>query len=352
MDRQLKSYTVLELAERTKSHLVGDPKHLIDDVADLESATSSDASFLANPKYLQEMKKSQAGVICVHSQIVPDENKNYLVSDNPSQTFQNILELFHPPRKTPSGFTGIHTTATIHPTACLSENVTVGPHAVIDEFVHVGEGSFIGAGVYVGPNSSIGNHCLIHPRVVIRESCSIGDRVIIQPGAIIGSCGFGYATDAKGIHTKLNQVGDVVIEDDVEIGSNTTIDRARFKSTLIGRGSKIDNLVQIAHGVVIGPHNIIVAQTGIAGSTSTGGHVVIGGQVAVAGHIHLDKGVMIAGKSGVSKSLSAGKYGGIPVQPLAEYNRNAVFLRNIEAYVKQMKELEKRIAKIEGNEQG
>lgn len=345
MKRQQKQYSLAELAQKTSSEPVGDPHYMIQNVADLESATSNDVSFLANENYLKAMLASQAGIICVNARVQRTEGKNYLVSENPSRCFQNIVELFHPQRKSPSGFEGIHPTAVVHPSAELGKNVTVGPHAVIDEGVTIGNNTFIGAGCYIGPDVVIGEQCVIHPRAVVREECLIGSRVILQPGAVIGSCGFGYTTDAKGQHTKLNQVGNVIIEDDVEIGANATIDRARFKSTVIGRGSKIDNLVQIAHGVVIGPCNIIVAQTGIAGSTSTGRCVVLGGQSAVAGHLHLDDGVMVAGKSGVTKSLSRGKYGGFPAVPLAEYNRNAVFLRNIENLANDVKELKNSIPK-------
>jgi UDP-3-O-[3-hydroxymyristoyl] glucosamine N-acyltransferase len=235
----------------------------------------------------------------------------------------------------------------IHETALLAEGVSVGPHVSIDEGVKIGTGTFIGAGTYIGPNTVIGSGCLIHARVVIREECQIGHRVIIQPGAVIGSCGFGYTTDKEGKHVKLNQVGNVRIEDDVEIGANTTIDRARFKNTKVSQGSKIDNLVQLGHGVNIGPHNIIVAQTGIAGSTSTGRYVVLAGQVAVAGHLHLSDGVTVAAKSGVTKSLSAGKYGGMPATALEEYNRNKVLLRNIGKYLQQIKILTDRIEKLE-----
>lgn len=258
-----------------------------------------------------------------------------------------MVDLLHPVRQSPSGFKGIHPSAVIHETAQLENSVTVGPHAVIDEDVKIGSGTFIGAGAYIGPQTTIGALCLIHPRVVIREGCQIGQRVIIQPGAVIGSCGFGYTTDKQGRHVKLNQVGNVVIEDDVEIGANTTIDRARFKSTKVSQGSKLDNLVQLGHGVELGAHNIIISQTGIAGSTSTGQYVVLAGQVAVAGHLHLSNGVTVAGKSGVTKSLPAGKYGGIPAVPLEEYNRNHVFLRNIERYIEQLKALAKRIESLE-----
>ena len=337
-----KQFSLEILASLTSSRLVGDPSHLISGVADLETATSHDASFLSNPRYHQAMKKSGAGVVFIDPATPLLEGKNYLVSEQPSRAFQQFVDTLHPPKQLTSGFIGIHPTAVIHDSAILDKGVSVGPHAVIDEGVKIGNDTFIGAGSYIGPGTIIGHDCYIHPRVVIREGCQIGSRVIIQPGVVIGSCGFGYTTDDQGRHIKLNQVGNVEIEDDVEIGANATIDRARFKNTRIGQGTKIDNLVQIGHGVVLGPYNLIVAQTGIAGSTSTGRHVVLAGQVAVAGHLHLADGVMVAGKSGVSKSLSTGKYGGIPAVPINTYNRNQVFLRHLEEYVIQIKSMLKK----------
>lgn len=338
------TFTLEELAKRTNSKLVGNPNHTITDVADLQSAGATDASFLANPRYEKAMQESKAGVIFVDStvQLVPE--RNFLINSNPSQAFQCVVDTLHANALEFSGFSGIHPTAIIHPTSTIGSNVTIGPHAVIDKGVTIGANTTISAGCYIGPATTIGSECFLHPGVIIRERCKIGNRVIIQPGAVIGSCGFGYLTDKQGKHTKLNQVGNVILEDDVEIGSNTTIDRARFKSTHIKKGTKIDNLVQIGHGVVVGEDNIIVAQTGIAGSTTTGRNVVLGGQVAVNGHIHLGNGVMVAGCSGVSKSLpEAGKYGGIPAVPLHEYNRNSVFLRNIETYINQLKELQTKV---------
>lgn len=337
-----KHYSLEKLAQLTQSRLVGNPCHLINGVADLETATDQEASFFSNPRYLQAMKKSNAGVIFIDSETIPADGKNYLISDNPSRAFQQLIDLLHPPKKFVTGFEGIHATAVIHPTAHIEKGASIGPQTVIDEEAKIGKNTFIGAGSYIGPRTKIGDECYIHPHVVIREECQIGNRVIIQPGAVIGSCGFGYTTDNQGRHQKLNQVGNVIIEDDVEIGANTTIDRARFKATKIGQGTKIDNLVQIGHGVVIGPHNMIIAQTGIAGSTSTGRHVVLAGQVAIAGHLHLADGVVVAGKSGVTKSLSTGKYGGIPAIPLHTYNRNQVFLRHLEEYIAQIKALLKK----------
>ncbi|KAF3362019.1 UDP-3-O-acylglucosamine N-acyltransferase [Chlamydiales bacterium STE3] len=343
-----KSYSLEELAHLTQSKISGNAQHRITNVADLETAKADDASFLANPRYEQMMKRSEAGVIFIDDKTPLMDGRNFLVTENPSRAFQKIVELFSENASELTGFEGIHPTAIVHPSAKVASNVAIGPFAVIDKNVILEKSTTIGAHVYIGPNSVLGESCLIHPHVTIRERCLIGNRVTIQPGAVIGSCGFGYTTDKEGRHIKLNQVGTVTIEDDVEIGANTTIDRSRFKTTKIGRGSKVDNLVQIGHGVEVGQDNIIIGQTGIAGSTKTGRHVVLAGQVAVAGHLKLADGVVVAGCSGVSKSLQKpGKYGGIPAIPLEDYNRNAVQLRSIQKYYERIKSLEERLAKLE-----
>jgi len=334
-----------ELKTLLNGQIVGNADHEVCGIANLEKASSGHVSFLSNPRYLQAMTKSNAGVILVDEHSPQVEGKNYLIVSNPSKAFQILIDYFHPQKKYPSGFTGIHPTAVIHETASLAENVQIGPQAIIDEGVKIAAHTFVGAGTYIGPHTIIGEDCLIHPRVVIRENTVIGDRVIIQPGAVIGSCGFGYITE-NGAHIKLNQAGYVEIEDDVEIGANTTIDRARFQCTKVGKGSKIDNLVQLGHGVEVGAHNIIVAQTGIAGSTTTGKYVVLAGQVAIAGHLRLENGVSVAGKSGVTKSLSTGKYGGIPAIPLHEYNRQQVFLKRTEKFAQALKRLEKHVQEL------
>lgn len=331
----------------TDSKLVGNGSHKITNVADLETAGAEDASFLANPQYDKAMRASRAGVVFVSPSDALEPNRNFLINPEPSLAFQMAVDAFFGD-VVYTGFSGIHPSSVIHIDAVLGQNVTIGPKAVIDQGAFIGDNTVISAGCYIGPNTTIGNDTYIHPNVTIRERCKIGNRVIIQPGAVIGSCGFGYTPDAQGRHIKLSQVGIVVLEDDVEIGANATIDRSRIKATTIGRGTKIDNLVQIGHNVIVGNDNIIVAQTGIAGSSKTGNHVIIGGQVAVAGHLSIADKTMIAGKSGVSKSLTeSGKYGGIPVMPIHEYNRNSVFLRNIAAYVAQIKALEKRIQDLE-----
>jgi UDP-3-O-[3-hydroxymyristoyl] glucosamine N-acyltransferase len=342
-----KKFTLAQLAELTQSTLIGPADYLITGVDALDTACTQDASFLANPKYRSLLKETKAGVICIDKQTQPEEGKNFLVSDDPSRTFQIIVKALLLSGNL-SGFSGIHPTAMIHPNAKIGKEVQIGPYAVIDQGVIIGDHTQIASHVSIGPDVEIGNHCQFHAHVTIREKCTIGNRVILQPGAVIGSCGFGYTTDAKGHHTKLEQLGTVIIEDDVEVGANTTIDRARFKSTRIRRGTKIDNLVQIGHNVDIGQDNIIVSQTGIAGSAKTGKNVIFGGQAGVVGHLEIADYAMIATRGGVSKSITqAGKYGGSPVMHLSEYNRQQVYLRKITEYVKQIENLEKRLKDLE-----
>lgn len=348
-----KSYTLTELATLTGAKLIGNGAHIIVNVADLESAGPEDASFLnklpfgQQSRYGQLVQKSSAGVIFIHPEVPLIEGRNFLLHEDPSRAFQIALEALHFSTEEWTGFAGIHPSAIIHPSVQLGSDVHVGPLAVIDKDVTIGTGTHIGAGVVIGPGVVVGEGCFFHPRAVIRERCVIGKRVILQPGAVIGSCGFGYTTTKEGTHQKLNQVGIVVIEDDVEIGANTAIDRSRFKETRICRGTKIDNLVQIGHGAKIGPDNIIVSLSGVAGSAETGRHVVLAGQCGVVGHIKLADGVILSARSGVDRSLPTGRYGGAPVQPLAEHHRTTIHLRNLEKYIQQLKALEARLTQLE-----
>lgn len=330
----------------TGSQIHGDCELTITGIADLSQASSGDISFFSNARYAQQLEKTGASAVFVSAPEGCPSHITLLIHPEPSRAFQNIAEAFAAHRPPLTAFSGIHPTSVIHPEAILEDNISIGPYAVIDSRVQIGKNTSIGAHTYIGPHSKIGSDSIIHPHVTIREGCNIGNRVIIQPGAVIGSCGFGYTTSNDGQHTKLEQIGNVEIDDDVEIGANSTIDRARFQSTRIGKGTKIDNLVQIGHAVSIGRNCIIVAQSGVAGSTKIGDYVTIAGQVAIAGHINIASKVTIAGKSGVSKSLEAGTYGGIPVQPIHEYNRNAVLLRKMPQFVQELKDLTKEINDI------
>jgi UDP-3-O-[3-hydroxymyristoyl] glucosamine N-acyltransferase len=344
-----KTYTLKELAKLSGASLVGDPHYCVTGVDALDSATAEDVSFLANPRYAPLLAKTQAGVVCIHKDTPQDPSKNFLISEDPSGTFQTIVRLILQPEETRSGFRGIHPTAVIHPSAHIGIDVVIGPYAVIDQGATLGDRTVLEAHVFIGAQTHVGTECHFYPHATVREGCLIGNRVILQPGAVIGSCGFGFNTSAAGVHTKLEQLGTVVIEDDVEIGANTTIDRARFKTTRIGKGTKIDNLVQIGHNVQIGEHNLIVSQTGIAGSVKTGKNVIFGGQAGIVGHIEIASGVMIASRGGVSKSIlkPGGRYAGAPVLPLAEHNVQQVHLRKIASYVKQIQRLEERLSALE-----
>ncbi len=341
------SKSLAELAQLLGVQLQGNPEHLISSVADLESATEVDISFLANTRYSPLLKKTKAGAVCIDKTAERLEGQNYLVSDNPSRTFQQIAETLLGERKT-TGFSGIHPAAVVHETAKISENVTIGPYAVIDCDAEIGDNTTIGSNAYVGAGTIIGSSCTLYPHSIVREYCSLGNRVILQPGAVIGSCGFGYTTSETGEHTKLEQIGNVILEDDVEIGANTTIDRARFKTTRISKGTKIDNLVQIAHNVELGQHNILASQTGLAGSTKTGRNVMMGGQVGVLGHLEIADFTMIATRGGVSKTMKkSGRYAGSPVVPLADHNKMQVHFRKLDAYAKRIEALEAKLAALE-----
>lgn len=343
MEQNLKN-----LSKLTGAELIGDPEHIITGVDDLAGASSSDASFLANPLYRPLLKTTHAGVICVDPATPRIEGKNYLISDHPSNTFQQIVKIFSSSEKTISGFQGIHPTAVIHPSAQIAPTATIGPYSVVDAYCIIGEDTILGPSVTLGAGVEVGTHCILYSHATVREGCKLGNRVILQPGAVIGSCGFGYTPNEKGQHIKQEQLGIVVLEDDVEVGANSAIDRARFKETLICRGTKIDNLVQIGHNCELGEHNIIVSQTGISGSVKTGRYVIMGGQTGTVGHITVADGAMFAARSGLKKSItSGGKYGGNPAVPLGEHQREQVHLKNIKEHADKLRALEKKLSDLQ-----
>lgn len=342
------AYSLEELAALTHSTLIGEKGKEVLSVNTLDQAQEMDVSFLANPRYLDAMKQSNAGVICIEPMKTLPEGKNYLVCDNPSRTFQIIAELLLSEKTKKTFFEGVHPSAVVHESVQLGEGVCIGPNVVLDANVTVGNNTKILANVSIGPHTVVGDECLIFQNVSIRENTVIGNRVVLQPGVVIGSCGFGFTTDKTGKHHKLAQLGNVVIEDDVEIGANTTIDRARFQSTIIKRGVQIDNLVQIAHNVQIGEDSVIVAQAGIAGSTKLGKRVYLGGQTGIVGHIELCDGTMIASKGGVSKSITKpGLYRGEPVQPIEKFSREKIHVRRLEKYYKTLSELQKQVEELQ-----
>ncbi|MEZ5405543.1 MAG: UDP-3-O-(3-hydroxymyristoyl)glucosamine N-acyltransferase [Verrucomicrobiia bacterium] len=338
--------TVLELAKLVEATLEGDGSRLIAGVGGLDDATSDQLSFLANPKYKRSAQKSRAGAILLGlKEPPPNDQASLLRVENPSKAFAEICALYFPIRPKPKA--ELHPQAIISPQAKLAANVTIQAGAVIEENVEIGEGTVIGANVYLGRDVKIGKNSLIHPNVTILERCQIGDEVVIHSGAVIGADGFGFDLSQGGAE-KIPQVGMVQIDNRVEIGANTTIDRARFGKTWIQEGVKIDNLVQIAHNVVVGKHTIIVAQVGISGSTTLGQQVIIAGQVGMAGHIHIGDGAVVTAQAGVSKDVAAKSIvSGYHAQPIREEQRIEAAMRRLPELLKRVKELEALVAQLQ-----
>jgi UDP-3-O-[3-hydroxymyristoyl] glucosamine N-acyltransferase len=339
--------TLAELASLAGSELPqGSPQLEVTGVASLLEAREGDVTFFANPRYLSQLRSTRAAVAIVPEDFSGTAAPFLIRSANPSAAFAAVVAAFAPADLVPPA--GVHSSATVDPAAILGEGVSVGPGAVLEEGVLVGEGSVVGAGCLIGHGVRIGKACVLHPGVVIRERCLIGDRVILQPGTVIGSCGFGYEFQG-GRHVKIPQTGIVEIGDDVEIGANTTIDRARFGRTVIGEGSKIDNLVQIAHNVQIGPHTVICAQAGISGSTRIGAYVTLAGQVGLAGHLEIGEKAVLAAKAGVSKNVPPGAMlVGAPAKPMKEFKETQFHISQLAKLSARVKELERRLGEARG----
>ncbi|MEO7167053.1 MAG: UDP-3-O-(3-hydroxymyristoyl)glucosamine N-acyltransferase [Spartobacteria bacterium] len=329
-----------ELAGLCGGEIAGDADCVIAGAASLAEATPGEITFYGNPRYLAAFRKTRASAAFVPADFTEQIVGAQIRVANPSKAFEQVvLRLAPEPIVFPPG---IHPSAVIAPKASLGEKVAIGACVVIEAGVQIGAGTRIGAGSYIGHETTIGAGSLIYPNVTIRERTKIGDRVIIHSGTVVGSDGFGFEMTAGG-HHKVPQIGIVQIDADVEIGANTTIDRARFGRTWIQEGVKIDNLVQIAHNVVIGKHSIIVAQVGIAGSVRIGSGVVIGGQAGIIGHIEIDDGTMIGAQSGVSKSLHGGTWWATPTVPLKEAKVQLAWVRRLGKLFERVKALEEKL---------
>ena len=314
---------------------------VISGIAALSLAQTGDLSFLGNPKYKQEVASSTASIILVPVDYVgePQPDQQYLFVEKPSIALARLcarIEQLLWPKPSP----GIHPTAIIADGARIAASATVGPLCIIEAGVVVGERTHVEAHAFIGRNASIGSDCWLMPRVTVGSECVLRDRVRLQPGVVVGSDGFGYEFVA-GRHEKVPQVGNVVIESDVEIGANTTLDRARFSHTVVGEGTKIDNLVQIAHNVRIGRHCMICSQVGISGSTTVEDYVVLGGQAGLAGHLTVGKGSKIDGQSGINSDLAPGSFmKGTPALPYNLEQRINVLRKRIPDLFKRVDALE------------
>jgi len=292
-----------ELAQRLGAECHGKPDSVITGVAGIEEAGPGHVTFVANPKYAGLAKRTKAGAVLVAPDF-PEIEASTLRIKNPYLAFAKAIEIFHP---APSYAAGIHPTAVIDPTAQIGEGASIGAYVVVGEHCIIGEHATILPHVVIYPNASIGDHFFAHAHAVVREGCMVGDHVILQNGVVVGSDGYGFAKDNAGKWHKIVQSGPAVIEDHVEIQANSCIDRASVGETRIGRGAKIDNLVQVGHGSSVGENTLLCAQVGLAGSTHIGDDAVLAGQVGVAGHCHIGDRVIVTAQSGVGGNIEAGK---------------------------------------------
>ena len=338
------AYTPAEIAAFVGAQrTAGATEQRIRDIAALTAARPGDLSFLGNAKYRSQVADCTASALLLPLDYTgaPKPDQVFLFVDNPSVALAKVCARIEQ-ALWPKPLPGIHPSAVVAPAAKVDATAHIGPLCVVEDGAQVGAGSVLQASVYVGRDARIGEACWLMPGVVLGAGCSLANRVRLQPGVVIGSDGFGYEF-VKGRHEKVPQIGVVVIEDDVEIGANSTLDRARFSRTVVGEGTKIDNLVQIAHNVVIGKHCILCAQVGVSGSTTLEDYVILGGQAGLGGHITLGKGSKVGGGAGLASSIPAGAYvNGTPAIPYMLERRIAVLQRRLPDLFKRVEALEKK----------
>lgn len=331
-----------DLAEQLGVELRGDGDVAIEGIAPLHLASAGSLSFVANPRYRSAAQHGAASALLV----TPDLRElpgNLLITPNVYLALARALEVFHPRERRAAG---IHPTAVVAASAWIHASASIGPLCTVGERTRIGAGTVLTAGIHVGDDCTVGEGGWFHPGVVIREGTVVGDRVILQPGCVVGGDGFGFAPTRDG-WVKIPQVGHVVLEDDVELGANTTIDRATLGETRIGRGAKIDNLVQIAHNVSVGPHCAFAAQVGIAGSTRVGTWVQLGGQVGVVGHISIGDKARIGAQSGVPGDIPAGaEVTGRPPVPHRDFLKIKAAETNLPALRARVRELERQLERL------
>lgn len=334
-----------EIARLLGGELAGDAETEITGVSGIEHARQGDITFILGKKQAAEAEKSAASCVMVKEHY-PGIDRAQLRVEDPQLAFALLLGMFH---KRPAEPAGVSSLAYVSEDVSLGEEVTVSPFACVMRGASVGNGSVVGAGVFVGHGVMVGEDCVLHPNVVLMDGTTAGDRVIIHAGTVVGSDGFGYLQRGGG-NVKVPQVGGVVIEDDVEIGACVAIDRATTGNTIIGRGTKIDNLVQVAHNVSIGEHSVVVAQVGIAGSSRIGRGCMLGGQAAVSDHATLDDGTTLAARAGAMGHLAKGAYGGTPAFPHREWLKASSLYMRLPELQKRIAALEAKMRDIEGRQ--
>lgn len=345
------TFRLQDLARELGARLLGDPELEITGPAPLDRACASELGFLANPLYRTQVGLSAAGAILIRPEdhaALPEgpSTRAWLLHDQPYEAFARAMELFQPPA--PRREPGVHHSALVHPTAQVDPGCHIGPGVVVEQGAVIGRGSVLLAGCMVYAHATIGEDCLLHSGCAVREGCRLGNRVVLQNGAVIGSEGFGFAPGADGRIRKIPQTGIVVLEDDVEVGANTCVDRATMGTTLVMAGSKLDNLVQVAHNVVIGAGCMVAALTGVAGSSKLGAGCVIGGHSAVSGHLRLGNGVKVGGFSGVTASApDQAVLAGFPAVSHGSFLAQSAGVRKLPELRRTVKQLEERLARLE-----
>ena len=332
-----------EIAEQLGGVLEGNAELEIVAVAGLGEADAGDISFLSNPKYASQVVGTKASAVIVPEEWDRPASCALLRVANSDQAFAQVAELFY--EAPPGPALGVHPSAVVDESVQLGKEVSIGANCTIEAGVVIGENTVVSPNCHIGYKVKIGADCFFHPLASVREYTEIGNRVILHNGAVIGSDGFGYAVQDDGSRTKIPQIGKVVIEDDVEIGANSAIDRARFGKTRIGKGSKIDNLVQIGHNVVIGEHSVLCGQAGISGSTTIGSRVILAGQAGLAGHLEVGDGAIVGAQAGVMKDIPPKEFVmGSPSMPHLQAKKmiaNTIALPKLKEKVRQ---IEKRLA--------
>jgi UDP-3-O-[3-hydroxymyristoyl] glucosamine N-acyltransferase len=336
--------TVAELAALVHGVVSGDGDIAIHRIAALESAAEGDIAYVDDEKFFEAANQSRASCLIVPTGAAIEATCRIEVA-NPKLAFALIAEILHPPKRREPA---VHSTAVIAESADVALTASIGPHVTIGESSSVGVGTQILSGASIGDNVKIGSECVIHPNVVIYDNVIIGDRVILHAGVVIGADGFGYVRDEQS-HHKFPQIGTVIIEDDVELGANTCVDRAALGRTRIGRGTKLDNLVHVGHNCDIGERVVIAGQTGISGSVTIEDDCIIGGQVGFGDHIRVQSGAVIGSKAGIlpGKIVRPGVWWGIPIQPLDEYKRLNAHVSRLPHVREELKELTERVKKLE-----
>ena len=337
-------YRLADLAELVGGRVEGDPERAVETIRTLEAAGPADLSFLTSPRYRAQAAASRAGVLLVAPALAAaaGPGRDLLVVDDPGYALALLLARFHPAAD-------VRREAGVHPTAILEPGCEVDPAAHVGPYVVIGAGSRIGAGatvhafVAIGRGCAVGEGAVLHPHAVLYDGTEVGAAVIVHAGVVLGADGFGYATHG-GVHHKVPQVGRVVLEAEVEVGANSTIDRATLGETRIGAGTKVDNLVQVGHNVQVGRHSILCGQAGIAGSARLGAGVVLAGQSGVAGHIELGDRVQVAAKSAALTSVEAGKVvAGIPAVEIRKWRRQAALIARLEEMSRRLRALERKL---------